>query len=172
MLVSMGAFDGSAARPGLGGAGRDGLATHLGRLKLALEGHRTLAGLYFALRARQLFSSLWAEMLTRAELFNRLLLPEQEYHRIEAITNAEREQLGLQPLAAVPPIPTDETETALVLIEAEARRRSALAPACRSFLYLIDLLRVSAALAALAARVCQWWHLQLQRLPWYCSMAR
>ena len=111
-------------------------------------------------------------MLTRLEFFNRCLLPEAEYHRLEAITNAERAQLGLQPLAAVPPIPPDETETALVLIEAEARRRSALAPACRSFLYLIDLLRVLHALAALAARACQWWHLQLQQLPWLFSMAR
>ena len=39
-------------------------------------------------------------MLTRAELFNRLLLSEEEYHRLEAITNAEREQLGLPPRAA------------------------------------------------------------------------
>ena len=120
----------------------------------------------------QLFSSLWAEMLTRLEFFNRYLLPEAEYHRLEAITNAERAQLGLQPLTHYPPIPRDETETALVLIEAEARRRSALAPAAFSFLRLLDILRVSAALAALAAQVCQWWHLQLQRLPWYCSMAR
>ena len=119
-----------------------------------------------------LFSSLWAEMLTRAELFNRLLLSEEEYHRLEALTNAERAQLGLQPLAHIPPIPRDETETALVLIEAEARRRSALAPAAFSFLRLLDILRVLHALAALAARACQWWHLQLQRLPWYCSMAR
>ena len=118
------------------------------------------------------FSSLWAEMLTRLEFFNRYLLPEAEYHRLEAITNAERAQLGLQPLTHYPPIPRDETETALVLIEAEARRRSALAPAAFSFLRLLDILRVSAALAALAARACQWWHLQLQRLPWYCSMAR
>ena len=111
-------------------------------------------------------------MLTRAELLNRLLLPEEEYHRLEALTNAERAQLGLQPLAAVPPIPREETEAALALIEAEARRRSALAPAAFSFLRLLDILRVSAALAALAARACQWWHLQLQRLPRYCSMAR
>ena len=111
-------------------------------------------------------------MLTRGELFNRLLLSEEDYHRLEAITNAEREQLGLPPLTHYPPIPRDETETALALIEAEARRRSALAPAAFSFLRLLDILRVSAALAALAARACQWWHSQLQRLPWYCSMAR
>ena len=111
-------------------------------------------------------------MLTRAEFLNRYLPSEAEYHRLLAIDNAERAQLGLQPRAAQTVIPPDQTEATLAFIEEEARRRSALAPACRSFLYLIDLLRVLLALAALAARVCQWWHLQLQRLPWYCSMAR
>ena len=120
----------------------------------------------------QLFSSLWAEMLTRAELLNRLLPSEEEYHRLLAIDNAERAQLGLPPRAAQPVIPPDQTEATLAFIEEEARRRSALAPAAFSFLRLLDILRVSAALAALAARACQWWHLQLQRLPWYCSMAR
>ena len=120
----------------------------------------------------QLFSSLWADMLTRAAFLRRYLLPEEEYHRLLAIDNAERAQLGLPPRVAQRVIPPDETETALALIEEEARSRSALAPAAFSFLRLLDILRVLHALAALAAQVCQWWHLQLQRLPWYCSMAR
>ena len=119
-----------------------------------------------------LFSSLWADMLTRAAFLRRYLLPEEEYHRLLAIDNAERAQLGLPPRAAQTVIPPNETEATLAFIEAEARSRSALAPAAFSFLRLLDILRVSAALATLAARACQWWHLQLQRLPWYCSMAR
>ena len=111
-------------------------------------------------------------MLTRAELLNRLLPSEEEYHRLLAIDNAERAQLGLPPRVAYPAVPPDETEATLAWIEEEARRRSAFAPTAFFFLRLLDLLRVLHALVALAAQVCQWWHLQLQRLPWYCSMAR
>ena len=39
-------------------------------------------------------------MLTRAEFLNRYLPSEAESHRLLAIDNAERAQLGLQPRAA------------------------------------------------------------------------
>ena len=105
--------------------------------------------------------------------FLRQLLPTEEgYHRMLAQDNLERARRGLPPRAPYPVVPPDETEATLAWIEEEARRRSAFAPTAFFFLRLLDLLRVLHALAALAARVCQWWHLQLQRLPWYCSMAR
>ena len=89
----------------------------------------------------QLFSSLWAEMLTRAELLNRLLPSEEEYHRLLAIDNAERAQLGLPPRAAYPVSPPDETEATLAFIEEEARSSSDLRhrASCVFFLALLDI---------------------------------